>query len=196
MFKRKFFKQLILLIAFTNSVNATESAGMPQLDPQYWISQIFWLIISFGFLLICLSRFILPKISNNLESRKSQILENIETADKQRNDSENKLKEFDKIIFDKRVEANIILNETTEKVAQDIIKKKKTLDDELNSEILQTEKEIQVFKKSAPEKVDSIAKDLATNILRQIIKDEINSSSISAIVEDLSKKNKEKYNVL
>ena len=67
-----------------------KSGGMPQLNPEFWVSQIFWLILTFGFLFIILSKLILPKISNNIEARKSQILENIETAEKQRADSENK----------------------------------------------------------------------------------------------------------
>ena len=52
-----------------------------------------------------LSKLILPKISDNLETRKSQILENIETAEKQREESEKKLKEFDKIILKVKLEA-------------------------------------------------------------------------------------------
>ena len=71
---------------------------MPQLDPEFWISQIFWLIITFGILYVILSKFILPKISSNLELRKSQIQDNIEVAEKQREDSEVKLKEYEEII--------------------------------------------------------------------------------------------------
>ena len=56
---------------------AAESGGMPQLNPEFWVSQIFWLIITFGVLYVVLSKLILPKISANLETRKSQILENI-----------------------------------------------------------------------------------------------------------------------
>ena len=90
MFRRIFFYCLILnFVPFTN-VNSAESGGMPQLNPEYWISQIFWLTLSFGFLFVILSKFILPKISNNLELRKSQILDNIETAEKQKLESENK----------------------------------------------------------------------------------------------------------
>ena len=69
---------------------AAESGGMPQLNPEFWISQIFWLTLTFGILYIILSKLILPKISDNLESRKSQILENIEAAEKQRENSEEK----------------------------------------------------------------------------------------------------------
>ena len=78
-------------------VFAAESGGMPQLNPEFWISQIFWLTLTFGILYIVLSKLILPKISANLELRKSQIQENIEAAENQRKSSESKLKEYDDI---------------------------------------------------------------------------------------------------
>ena len=56
--------------------------------------ELFWLIITFGILYLVLSKVVLPKISDNLETRKSQVLENLELAEKQRNDSEAKLKEL------------------------------------------------------------------------------------------------------
>ena len=74
---------------------AAESSGMPQLNPEFWISQIFWLTITFGILYVVLSKLLLPKISDNLEMRKSKILENIEAADKQREESQKKLDEYE-----------------------------------------------------------------------------------------------------
>ena len=50
-------------------------------------------------------KLILPKISANLEIRKSQILENIEAAEKQREESELKIKEYEKIIQNSKNEA-------------------------------------------------------------------------------------------
>ena len=85
MLKKIIFANLIFIFAVNSfSHGAEESGGMPQLNPEFWVSQIFWLIFSFGILFIILSKAILPKISANLESRKSQILENVEMADKQR----------------------------------------------------------------------------------------------------------------
>ena len=80
MLKKIIFQSLALSFIFTFGAQSAESGGMPQLNPEFWISQIFWLILTFGLLFIILSKFILPKISNNLETRKSQILENIETC--------------------------------------------------------------------------------------------------------------------
>ena len=44
-------------------------AGMPQLDPKYWASQAFWLILVFTILYISISKFYLPKIKNNLREK-------------------------------------------------------------------------------------------------------------------------------
>ena len=78
---------------------------MPQLNTEFWVSQIFWLTIIFGSLYILLSKLVLPKISNNLEARKSQIAENIEKAEEQRKESDQKLKDYEKIINDAKIEA-------------------------------------------------------------------------------------------
>tara|TARA_B100000029_G_scaffold511773_1_gene606691 strand:- start:764 stop:1354 length:591 start_codon:yes stop_codon:yes gene_type:complete len=193
MYKKIIFQNLILNFVLIFSAQSAESGGMPQLNTEFWISQIFWLIITFGALFIVLSKIILPKISNNLESRKSQILENIEKAEKQREESENKIKEFDKIILDTKIKAKNYLSEARQKILQDINKKKETLESEINKEIDLAEKEINELKKNAPDKINKIAIETSSDLLKQIIGVEVNKSSLTAIVEDLSKKNKDKY---
>ena len=174
-------------------VFAAESGGMPQLNPEFWVSQIFWLIITFGILYIVLSKFILPKISSNLELRKSQIQENIETAEKQREISEVKLKEYDEIILKSKLEAKNIFKNAREKIIKDINLKKETLDKQIDEEISNAEEEIKTLKRDATDKINKIAIETSSDLLKKLIGTEINNSSISAIVDDLSKKNKDKY---
>ncbi len=193
MLRRFFFYSLILNSALFTNLYSAESGGMPQLNPEFWVSQIFWLILSFGILLIILSKFILPKISNNLELRKSQILENIETAEKQKQESENKIKEYEALIIKSKNEARNYFNEARKKILQDIDKKRKQLENEIDKEINDAEKEIVSLKNKAPEKINKIAIETSADLIKKLIGEEINNSSISTIVEDLSKKNKDKY---
>ena len=165
---------------------------MPQLNPEFWFSQIFWLIITFGVLFIVLSKLILPKISANLEARKSQILENIGAAEKQREASENKIKEYEKIILDSKNEAKNYFNKARGQILKDIDKKRKTLKNEINVEIKKAEKEIVDLKNKSPEKINKIVVETSSDLVKQLIGVEVNNSSISAIVEDVSKKAKEK----
>ena len=193
MIKKIFFQSIFFNFFFLREVFAAESGGMPQLDPEFWISQIFWLTITFGFLYLVLSKFILPKISSNLELRKSQIQENIEAAEKQREGCEAKLKEYEEIIFKSKLEAKNIFKNAREKVIKDINSKKEILDKQINDEINDAEKEIETLKNVAAEKINKIAIETSSDILRKLIGTEINNSSISAIVDDLTKKNKDKY---
>ena len=170
-----------------------ESGGMPQLNPEFWISQIFWLTLTFGILYLVLSKLILPKISANLELRKSQIQENIEAAEKQRESSELKLKEYDNIILKSKIQAKNIFKASREKVIKDINSKKETLEKQIDEEIKKTEQEIHVLKKSAPEKINRIAIETSSELVKKLIGADVNKSSISAIVDDLSKRNGNKY---
>ena len=191
---KKYFVYLIFFnLFFLKEVFAAESAGMPQLNPEFWISQIFWLTLTFGILYIILSKLILPKISANLELRRSQIQENIEAADKQREESETKLKEYEEIILKSKLNAKKIFKETREKALKDINLKKDSLDRQINEEIKKAEAEINALKKNAPEKINKIAIEASSEILKNLIGTEINNSSISAMVNDLSKRNGSKY---
>ena len=193
MIKKIFFQFVFFNFFFIKEVFAAESGGMPQLNPEFWVSQIFWLILTFGILYIVLSKLILPKISNNLESRKSQILENIEAAEKQREDSESKLKEYEKIISKSKLEAKNIFNQAREKALKDINNKKEILDKQIDDEINKAEQEILAFRKNAPEKINKIAIETSSELIQKLIGTDVNSSSISAIVDDLSRKNGDKY---
>ena len=193
MVKKKNFHSIFFSFLFVNEAFAAESGGMPQLNPEFWISQIFWLILTFGIMYLVLSKMILPKISNNLESRKSQILENIEAAEKQREDSDVKLKEYDEIIYKSKLDAKSIFNQAREKAIKDISAKREVLERQIDIEIAEAEKEIDTLRKNAPNKINKIAIETSSELLKKLIGAEVNNSSISAIVEDLSKRNGDKY---
>ena len=193
MIKKTIFQLLFFNFLLVKKVFAAESGGMPQLNPEFWVSQIFWLTLTFGTLYLVLSKLILPKISANLESRKSQISDNIEAADKQREASEAKLKEYEEIISKSKSEAKDIFNQAKEKVLKNINAKREVLDKQINEEIKSVEDEINKLRKDAPEKITKIAIETATELTRKLIGAEVNNSSISAIVDDLSKRSGDKY---
>jgi len=218
MLKKIIFCIFSLNFVLLSSAQSAESGGMPQLNPEFWISQIFWLVLTFGILYLVLSKIVLPKISVNLETRKSQILENIETAEKQREESNNKIKQFEKIILESQIEAKNYFNEKRQKVIEDInikrIALEKDIDEEINiaeqdinikrialekdidEEINIAEQEINKLKIASDEKINKIAIETSSELLKQLIGEDVNNSSISAIVEDQSKKNREKQNVI
>ena len=71
--------------------------------------------------------------------------------------------------------------------------KRETLDKQIDEEIEKAEQEISALMKTAPAKINKIAIETATELVKKLIGADVNNSSISAIVDDLSKKNGDKY---
>ena len=167
--------------------------GMPQLNPDYWVSQIFWVILIFGTLYVILWRAILPKINENLENRKSQILSDLDDAQKFEDQSKEKLSDYNKILNQAKQEAKKILDGTRTKVNRNIENKKKQFNLEIKKEIEKAEKEIKTLQLSSIKNINKIAIETSSEIVRKIVDTEVNASSVSAIVEDTSKKEITKY---
>ena len=182
----------IATLAIRNNLFAAE-AGMPQLDPKYWASQAFWLILVFTILYISISKFYLPKIKNNLEDRENKIKKDIDDANKFKELSETRLKEYERILENAKREVIKIHLESKNTLDKDINKKKETIEKEIEKEISKAQKEIIELKKNSISEIQKISENIAASIIENISGDKLNESSIKATVEDVSKKTIGKY---
>ena len=189
---KSFLNLIIAIIAMNTDLFAAE-AGMPQLDPTYWASQAFWLILVFTILYISISKFYLPKIKNNLDDRENKIKEDLENADKFKKQSEAKAKEYGFILEKAKKEVLKIHFESKSILDKDIQSKKDSMEKEIEKEILKAKKEILELKKNSISSIQSISESIVSNIIENISGDKLNESSIKATVDDISKKNINKY---
>ena len=189
---RSFVILFVALEAINTDLNAAE-AGMPQLDPTYWASQAFWLILIFVILHISVSKFYLPKIKDNLDNRENKIKEDLENANKFKEQSEAKLKEYDIILENAKKEVLKIHFESKNILDKDIQSKKDSMEKEIEKEILKAQKEISELKKNSISSIQNISGIIVSNIIENISGDKLNESSIKATVDDISKKNINKY---
>ena len=183
---------LIAIVAIKTDLFAAE-AGMPQLDPTYWASQAFWLILVFTTLYILISKFYLPKIKDNLDNRENKIKEDLENANKFKEQSEVKLKEYDVILENAKKEITKIHFESKNTLDKDIQSKKEKIEREIEKEIAKAQKEISELKKNSISTIQNISEEITSNIIENISGDKLNESSIEAVVEEVSKKNISKY---
>ena len=189
---KSYLSLIIALLAIKTDLIAAE-AGMPQLDPTYWASQAFWLILIFTVLYISIAKFYLPKIKNNLDDRENKIKDDLDDANKFKELSEAKFKEYEKILEDAKKEVIKIHIDQKNSLDKDIKTKKATMEKEIENEILKAQKEIDELKKSSLSDIRSISENIASSIIENISGDKLNESSIKAAVEDVSKKNIGKY---
>ena len=184
-----------LCIAFVVCVNQAfgSEAGMPQLNPEFWAAQIFWLILTFSSLYLIIWKVFLPKITYSIENRKSRVVNDLDEAQKLKENAEKKLNEYNKIIEESKKEAKKIIEDNKKKLDRDIKNKKYKFNDEIEKELMAAEKEIKDLKKSSISNINNIAAETSAEIIKQIINIEVNKSSISAIVDDVVKRKVVKY---
>ena len=108
---------------------------MPQLNPEFYLSQIFWLTVTFIFLLLFLWKVSLPRIKNALERRSAKINENLQNAKKMQMDSEKIQKKIDDQLAKVNAEAQILIKESVDSFKNEADKKIKSIDKELKIKI-------------------------------------------------------------
>ena len=188
----RYLSLIIAILAIEADLFAAE-AGMPQLDPTYWASQAFWLILVFSILYISIAKLYLPKIKNNLDDRENKIKEDLDAASKFKDLSELKLQEYEKILADSKKEIIKIHLESKNKLDKDIQIKKDIMEKEIESEITKAHKEISELKKNSISDIQNISEHIALDLIENISGDKLNESSVKAAVEEVSKRNIGKY---
>ena len=189
---KRYSSIIIAFLAIEIDLFAAE-AGMPQLDPKYWASQAFWLILVFTILYISIAKFYLPKIKNNLDNRESRIKNDLDDASKFKELSELKLKEYEKILENAKKEVIKIHVDSKNALDKEIKRKKEIIEREIEKEILKAQKDISELKKNSILSIQKISENIASDVIESISGDKLNQSSIKAAVEDVSKKSIGKY---
>ena len=186
------FALCIALILYVNQAFGAET-GMPQLNPEFWTAQIFWLILIFASLYLIIWKIFLPRITYIIENRKSRVVNNLDEAQKLKENAEKKLKEYNEIIEKSKKEAKKIIEDSKKKLDRDIERKKQKFNDEIEKELTATEKEIKDLKKTSTSNIADIAAETSAEIIRQIINTEVNKSNVSAIVNEMAKREIKKH---
>ena len=186
------FALCIALIVYVNQAFGNE-VGMPQLNPEFWTAQIFWLILIFSILYFVIWKIFLPRITYSIENRRSRVVNDLYEAQKLKESAEKKLKEYNEIIENSKKEAKKIIEDSKKKLDRDIESKKQKFNDEMEKELVAVEKEIKDLKKASILNITNIATEISVEVIKQIIDTNVNRSNAAAIVNDVVKRKIERY---
>jgi len=189
---RLFF--IIVGILITSQINLLAAeAGMPQLDPTYWASQAFWLILIFTSLYLTLSKMFIPKIKESIDDRENKIKDDLDEAQKLKLIAEKKFKEYKVTIENTKKEVQKIIFENKNKMNSEIQNKKKKIEEELEAEVKSVEREIENLKKESLASISVISEEMTSKVIEMVSGEPLNQSSIKAAVLESTKKNLGKY---
>ena len=178
---------LIILIAFFNSKNLLSAEGMPQFNAETFPSQLFWLVITFVILYICMSFIILPRIRDNIRLRKNKISNDIERAELLKEQVDSLINEYEAKTLQAKNKAAENMKSAIEKSNQDFKMQLDNVKKKIIQKIDEAEEEVEGYKKSIEKEISSVSINISSTILEKVIGKSLSKSDIELIKKETSK---------
>ena len=130
---------------------------MPQLDPTFFSSQLIWLAITFIALYLVMARLGLPRVGGIIAARKARIDGDLDKAAQMKSEAEAVIAAYDRALAEARMQAQITMRETAEKLNALAAERQRKVAEELAHETSIAERRIDAAKREALDGVRQVA---------------------------------------
>jgi F-type H+-transporting ATPase subunit b len=156
---------------------------VPQFDPNTFLPQLFWLIVTFGLLYVILSRALLPRIAGVLEARQERIDDDLDRAAAVKDEAEAILAAYNKTMADGKAEAQGLLRQAAEEMAAEGAKRHEELAAKLAGEVGAAEARILEAKTAAVGNIGQVAGEVAQATIQRLIGVEVDQAAAGKAVK-------------
>jgi len=157
---------------------------MPQLNPEHFASQIFWLVVVFVALYVLMSWLVLPRISEVLEERQDKVDDDLSRAEKLRAEAEAVLAEYEAALASARAEASGLLKQAGDKMKAEAAERQSAFARTLAEQAKEAEARILAAKAQALGNLKSVAAGAATAATAKLIAVTPGESEVDKAVDD------------
>tara|TARA_B100000029_G_C17412333_1_gene901230 strand:- start:343 stop:834 length:492 start_codon:yes stop_codon:yes gene_type:complete len=155
---------------------------MPQLNPEFFITQLFWLVVTFSFLLVFLWRISLPRIGKVLEKRDKKINDDIAAAKKLQEDAEKIQKEIEEKVREVKISNADLIKTTSLNLLEKSNEELRNLDNDLNKKIENSSISIEKNKTESMKQIEKQIIEITKLTLSKISDIKINTEEIKDVL--------------
>lgn len=178
--KPRYFWPLSITLAFASlPAQAEEAAGMPQMDPTWIASQLFWLFLTFGIFYIVVSRSIVPNVKRVLDKRSTTLSSDILDAEKMGREAEEARAHFEKAQADARSKASAMISEVQTSANASLAAEQAKLDEKLKVQMASADADIAAKRKAAEAEIAPAAAALAAEITGKLLGEKQDASRLA-----------------
>ncbi len=156
---------------------------MPQFDPAVWSPQIFWLIISFIALYFLMARKALPRVAEVLEEREFRINESLRKAEALKQQAEDAVAAYEKLMADARAKAHDQLLAVRERTASEAAERHAELADRLAKQVADAESRIAAARGQAVANIREVAVAVTGAAIQRLIGQSVDTASVDSAVD-------------
>lgn len=142
---------------------------LPQLDPSSYISQLFWLAVTFGTLYLVMARLTLPRIREVLQNRQSRIADDLEKASSMKAEAEAAKTDYMTGLEEARNKAKQLLDDASEAIKKETATRNSQLDETLAHQISEAEARVSKLKEDTEAQLKPVSEELARMIVDTLL---------------------------
>ncbi|MDX1975804.1 MAG: hypothetical protein SFT92_09060 [Rickettsiales bacterium] len=156
---------------------------MPQLDPTWFASQLFWLAITFSLMYLVLSRLVLPPLLDVLEGRKNTAASDLDQAQSLKIQAEQARLDYEHVLADARERSTQLINDATQANNARIDQASKKLDAEIAVKLTEATKKIAARKQELLTSLSPATTELTALIVEKLLHVSPNSDAVKKAVQ-------------
>lgn len=189
------FLSLILTVvsfAIAGSALAAETAaeghsGLPQLNPESFISQAFWLIVIFFVLYVVMAKIALPRIGTVIDARRQRISDDLATATAAKDRAASVIAAYEAELSKARTKAQSTLQAAVGRAQTLDRDKQQHLADSLARDVASAEAGIVAAKKDAMTGLRQVATEITSSITQRLTGEKPDAAAVTAAIDAVSK---------
>jgi len=155
----------------------------PPFDPNFFVPQLVWLVITFGVLYVLMSRMALPRVAGIIEGRRERIAGDLGKAADLNEQADQAQSEYEQGLADARAKAHTIANETRDKMKAEADELRADSDAKLEDQLAAAETRIADTKAKAMANVRDVATEAALTIVNQLTGETADAQSVTGAVD-------------
>lgn len=160
------------------AAQAETTGGLPQLNPENFAPQLIWLAITYGVLYVALSWFILPRIGQVIDERRSRIQRDLDEAERLRKETEAAIASYEQALAEARNKASSIAKETREKLGAETERERARVEETINAKLAEAERRIEATKTRAMAEVETVVADTAGEIASKLLGTDVSPDDV------------------
>lgn len=170
------------------AAKGASEAGLPQLDPEWFASQIFWLLLTFGGLYMIFSRKILPELSNIIENRHEHIQDDLVKAQELKEEAEKVQAAYEEAVAEAHEKASELFAKAEDNIKEKTAAKNAEFREKSMKDIQAAEKKFDKAKTKAMDEMETIAAEIASQAAEKIVGISTDVKAAKSVIENMNKK--------
>jgi len=166
------------------------SGGLPQFDPTWWPSQIFWLALCFAVMYFFFSRKALPQISSILDNRRAKVEGDMKAAEELSAQADKIKQEYELAIKKAAAEASATMQKADEAGKAKLNAALTDFRKRYDAEVTAAETRLSQSSAKAMDEMNTIAAEIAAKAAEKIAGIPADQSQAESVVRSLSQKAK------